>query len=339
MKKSLSIFLIVALLFTLTACDRDEIAVASSVPTGESAAPITEPVPTVPETNPTVAEEAFSFSNLEYLEFHFNSGAGSWGTVLVIHPDGSFSGTFQDSNMGIQEPEYPNGSVSLSDFSGQFSQPVWVNDYTCTLKISDIRYEKEPGTSEIRDGILYCYDTAYGLTETEELLLYLPGAPLAELPEDYLPWADLYEYEGTELPHYGLYNPGHKTGFYSLNILDTIRFSVETTAEEAAAEVDTWLEEAATQADMNYAAQQKYLVWDNALNQLWWDLQQLLSEEEMRQLTREELQWIEEKEQAALDSAGEYEGGSLYPTVYYGALADLTKQRVYELLELLPDVS
>lgn len=289
------------------------------------------------ETEETVPKVDFSFSDLQYTEFHFNSGAGAWGTVLVIHPDGSFTGTFQDTDMGGGEaPEYPNGCVYRSDFSGNFAQPVWLDTHSCALKILDIQYAQEPGTSEIRDGILFTYDTAYGLTETEELVLYLPGTPIPELPEDYMPWAGLYGHEGTEFPHYGLYNPGHHTGFYSLNVLAKVRFSVQT-AEEAAAEVDTWLEEAFTQADMNYAAQQKYLVWDEALNQLWRDLKEILGEEEMRQLTKEELQWIKEKEQAALDAAAEYEGGSMYPMVYSATLANLTRERVYELMEYLPE--
>lgn len=322
MKRILLLLLLAALV--LSGCDDQE----PTVPSFSDPAEITVPVTTVPE-------EAFAFSELEYLEFHFNSGAGGWGTILLIHPDGSFSGNFQDFNMGIIDPEYPNGSASFSNFSGQFDQPVWVDEHTCTLKITDLRYEQEPGTSEIQEGVLCYYDTAYGLTETEELLLYLPGTPLAELPEEYLSWANLYGYEGTELPHYGIYNPGLKSGFYSINILDTIR-GIARTAEEGSAEVDLWLEESYTQADMNYAAQQKYLIWDEALNQLWQGLKGLLSEEEMRRLTNEELQWIEEKEQAALDAAAEYEGGSMYPMVYSATLADLTKQRVYELLEYLP---
>lgn len=319
----------------LCGCHREQDETLPSFSLPEETAPADTILPETTEL--PLPETAFSFEELKYLEFHFNSGAGAWGTVLMIRPDGSFTGTFQDTDMGSGEnPEYPNGCVSRSDFSGKFAEPVWLDAYSCALKILDIQYAQEPGTSEIRDGILYTYDTAYGLTETEELVLYLPGTPIPELPEDYMPWAGLYGHEGTEFPHYGLYNPGHQTGFYSLNILDKVRFSVQT-AEEAAAEVDTWLEEAYTQADMNYAAQQKYLVWDEALNQLWQDLKEILSEEEMRQLTNEELQWIKEKEQAALDAAAEYEGGSLYPTIYYSTLADLTKQRVYELLELLPN--
>ena len=238
--------------------------------------------------------------------------------------------------MGDQDEAYPNGSIHISNFSGQFSQLQRQDAYTGVLKIEELHYDVEPGTVKVRDSAQYSYTTAYGLTETEELVLYLPGKPLEQLPEPYLSWANLYGYEGTVLPHYGLYNPGHGTGFYSLNILDKVRFSVQH-AEEVASEVDTWLEEASTQADMNYAAQQKYLVWDEALNQLWQDLKELLSEEKMKQLTNEELAWIQEKEQAALDAAEEYEGGSMYPAVYYGTLASLTKQRVYKLLEYLPD--
>ena len=332
MKRMLLLFLVAVL---LCGCGREQKeTLPSFAPAGETAAAETA-MPT--ETEETVPEADFSFSDLPYTEFHFNSGAGAWGTVLVIHPDGSFNGTFQDTDMGSgEDPEYPNGCVSYSEFSGKFAQPVWLDEHSCVLKILEIQYEREPGTSEIRDGILYSYGTAYGLTETEELVLYLPGTPISQLPEDFIPWAGLYGVDGTELPHYGLYNPGHQTGFYSHSILDTIRFSVQH-AEEVAAEVDTWLEEAYTQADMNYAAQQKYLIWDGALNQFWQDLKSILSEEEMRQLTNEELQWIDEKEAAALDAAAEYEGGSIYPMVYYSALADLTKQRVYELLEWLPE--
>ena len=108
-------------------------------------------------------------------------------------------------------------------------------------------------------------------------------------------------------------------------------------AEKAEADIDLWLETHYTQADMNDAAQQKYQVWDDALNQLWADLKGLLGEEEMRELTNEELAWIREKEAAALEAAAEYEGGSIYPAVYSGTLTSLTKQRVYELLEYLPD--
>lgn len=294
----------------------------------------TAPTETVTETE-VPPEVNFSFSDLTYQEFHFNSGAGAWGTILIIRSDGSFWGTYQDTNMGELEDAYPNGSIYRSDFSGQFSQPQWQDACTGVLKIVELNYEATPGTVEIREGTRFNYSTAHGLLETDEMVLYLPGKSLAQLPEQYIPWAGLYGYEGTELPHYGLYNPGQETGFYGINTLDTIRSSIKTAAD-ADAEINLWLETHYTQAEMNDGAQQKYQVWDSALNQLWADLKGLLSEEEMRKLTIEELAWIREKEAAALEASAEYEGGSIYPSIYYGTLADLTKQRVYELLEYLP---
>ena len=52
------------------------------------------------------------------------------------------------------------------------------------MKIEEIGYENEVGTEEIKDEILYCYSTAYGLDEAEEILIFLPGAPFRELPEE-----------------------------------------------------------------------------------------------------------------------------------------------------------
>ena len=45
-------------------------------------------------------ETKFSFDDLQGLEFMFSSGAGAWGTTLQVRWDGSFAGTYSDSNMG-----------------------------------------------------------------------------------------------------------------------------------------------------------------------------------------------------------------------------------------------
>ena len=73
-------------------------------------------------------------------------------------------------------------------FTGRFAQPVRVNDYTYSMGIAEISYEKEAGTEEVIDGIQYYYTAPYGLEDTEELLLYLPGAPLAELTQEFRGW-------------------------------------------------------------------------------------------------------------------------------------------------------
>lgn len=336
MKKIILLLLSAAMLLCFVGCRRETEIPAVSTPSTEATSIPTETAEaTEPSTAATLPKESFSFSQLQHRVFRFSSGAGGWDTNLRIASDGSFSGDFHDSNMGITEPEYPNGSVSLSNFTGRFSWPVKVDDYTYSLKIEAIRYEVQPGTTEIRDGIQYCYGDAYGLANAQELLLYLPGTPLNSLPEDFLIWAHLYGTEETALPFYGLYDPVEANGFYSFHITSEILDKIKAT-EEAEQALDAQLTASSTQSDMNITADQRYALWDEALNDLWTVLQEVLDESTMRQLTNEELQWIDEKEQAAEEAAAEVQGGSLYPSVYFGTAAKLTKERVYELMAYLP---
>lgn len=334
MKKALSLFLAAALLLSLAACgEKEPIATVTEPPvTGTTAA-------TAPTTVPTLAtepEEAFSFADVENTVFTFSSGAGGWRTELTIAADGSFSGVHQDSNMGFTEPEHPNGSISFSDFTGRFTEPVRVNDYTYRLQLSPLSYAIQPGTEEIREGILYCYISAYGLDQAQELLLYLPGAPLADMTEDFLHWVNLHNTELTELPFYALYDPQSGNAFMGGDPFQKIREMV-TAAEEADTEAELWLQTHFTQADMNDAASARYQRWDAVLNALWAVLKDTLPEDAMRALTNEELAWIAEKERSVAEAGAEVTGGSLYPTVTGSLAAKLTRERVYELLEYLPE--
>ena len=159
-------------------------------------------------------ESSCSFADFSNLQFWFSSGAGAWRTELEIHEDGSFSGEYYDSDMGVLNENYPNGIQYRCDFSGQFTEPEKVNAYTYSMKIAEMNYEKEPGTEEIKDGILYRYSEASGLAGAENILIYLPGTPVAELPEEFLMWVGWRE-DATKLPFYGLYNETKEIGFSS----------------------------------------------------------------------------------------------------------------------------
>ena len=133
--------------------------------------------------------------------------------MLTIQPDGSFSGSFSDSEW--EESESGTQAVcECCEFSGQLAQPVRVNDYTYSVGIEHIEYQREPGTDEYADGIHYYFTEPRGLEDTGELLIYLPGAPMAELPEGFLGWVmgsdDTAE---EELPFYGLYSEARLAGF------------------------------------------------------------------------------------------------------------------------------
>ena len=89
------------------------------------------------------------------------------------------------------------------------------------------------------------------------------------------------------------------------------------------------------QAEMNQAAQDLYLLWDGALNELWSKLRDTLPEDEFDKLLDEQLTWIDDKE-AAVEEAGQpYEGGSLYPLITNREAAQITEARVEALYQLL----
>ena len=68
---------------------------------------------------------------------------------------------------------------------------------------------------------------------------------------------------------------------------------------------------------------EKYQLWDTVLNRLWRILKYRLSSEEMKQLTQEQLAWIDQKEAAAQNTNSEYS---------FEIQASYTKERISELL-------
>lgn len=169
--------------------------------------------------------ENFSFRELENLNFTFLSGAGAWCTMMTIAEDGSFHGVYEDGDMGSQGENYPNGTAYYCEFQGKFSEPVKKDTYIYSTSIEELTYHNPAGTEEIKDGVRYIYCDAYGLDEPEEILIYLPGMPIKDLPEGYLSWVKGnwwmdFEFPKTytTLPFYGLYNANSEQGFSSYNV-------------------------------------------------------------------------------------------------------------------------
>ena len=304
-----------ALALTLAGCGETD-----SVPPAASPTPTFSPVPA--ETQPAAE---FSFADLRRLQFRFSSGAGAWSTLLAVRPDGSFYGEYHDTDMGGGEPDIRAVQWNCK-FTGRFAQPVQVNDYTYSMGIAEISYEKEAGTEEVIDGIQYYYTAPYGLEDAEEILVYLPGAPLGELPQEFRGWVDHGD-QGEALLSYALNNEAHQQGFFSRNLVREIIYSLISARDESG-ELEQQLQDATlSQEERETKAEELYQVWDNELNEVWDALNRLLSPEDMEVLTAEELEWIAWKEeQAALAGAG-----------MAGALraAELTRERVGVLEEYL----
>ena len=282
------------------------------------------------------SKEMFELKSLENIEFYFASGAGGWRTFLTIRPDGSFSGSYSDSEMGSVGENYPNGTYYLSEFEGQFSDPVKVNEYTYSMNLLKLEYAKPCDTEEIIDDVLYKYCEAYGITGTEEVRLYLPGAPMKDLPQEYLNWVknDMVDPDAIELPFYGLYNISEQNGFSSHEIdnpADTAFEYAKTRGMEIRLSIER---DNLTQAEMNEKSLELYELWDGALNTVWSELKTNLTEEEFQDLLKEQRVWIAEKE-ASVETAGKgVEGGTAYPLVVNMTAANITEERVYELYDL-----
>lgn len=278
----------------------------------------------------------FSFADLKNLQFCFSSGAGGWATLMTIDENGNFSGEYTDSDMGDTGDGYPNGTLYQCTFKGNFTAPEKVNDYTWSMQIGKIGWEKEAGGEEIKDGILYQYTTPYGLEGAENILLYLPGAPLNGIPEECKSWISsaLFGMSGTELPFYVLYNESQQCGFSSYSMTESFEETLTYIEDMAASLEDSIENDPLTQTEYNEKTQELYELWDSALNTLWDILKQTLDANTMETLIAEQRHWIDQKETEAEKAGAEFEGGSMQPMIRNSTAAEITKNRVYKLMEL-----
>ena len=170
----------------------------------------------VVETGYEVNNVNFSFADISELRFDFSSGVGAWCTSINVYEDGSFKGQFNDADAGDSGENYPNGTRYYCIFTGNFTEPQKVNDYTYSVKVKCIELREEPGIVEYGDGAKYVSSGPYGMEDAGEFLFFLPGAPVSELPEEYIDWVmNAYGTIDTYLPFYGLYNVNTEEGFAS----------------------------------------------------------------------------------------------------------------------------
>lgn len=149
------------------------------------------------------------------LNFVFSSGAGGWSTQLTLQPDGTFTGRYEDMDMGDMGEENPDGTLYFCDFSGSFSQPSKVDDHFWTMELEYLSTQQEPGEVTYEEGIRYVSAQPNGLEQAREVWLYLPGAETKDLPEEFLSWTtSAFSGEVPEqLPFYGLYSVSDQSGF------------------------------------------------------------------------------------------------------------------------------
>lgn len=218
MKKKL---LVTTLIVSMTA-----LGLAACGNSKQDSAPTKAPVEETQEEAPAEEEKVEEATDMSFYSelpdmFYFSSGAGAWGTEIVINDDGSFTGSFHDSDMGDSGPAYPNGTLYYCEFEGQFSAPEKIDDYTYRAHLDEITALTKTDATEVIDGVRYKYSDPYGFDDCEDVEFYVPGTPLAQLSEEFTSWTLLGMGFGgddcplTELPFYGMYNINGQMGFSS----------------------------------------------------------------------------------------------------------------------------
>jgi len=156
-----------------------------------------------------------AFSGDESLTLFFSSGAGGWGTELVLQPDGSFTGFYKDSDMGTIGDGYPNGTMYLCGFEGKFSERRPRDEYSFSMTLESLTSDYEEGKEWIEDGVRYISSEPYGMEAGKEFVLYVPETPSAGLDEEFRSW---WPFRGMDCPEtlelYGLWNVERGYGFF-----------------------------------------------------------------------------------------------------------------------------
>lgn len=307
---------------------------------------------TVTDTTESTTEgtESVTYTDFAFLshnDFSFSSGAGGWSTDFEIEQDGSFSGTYHDSELGSTGDDYPGGTMYLCSFSGKFTNLRKINEYTYEMDMEDLTYENTPGEEEIADNMKYIYDEAYGLAGCDTFKVYLPGTPVRDLTDEeyqWVRWANEGDGEDAEtLAIQVIVNEKEEFAMYSYmaypqdesfyerawDYLDTYGQTYETLKKELE-------ENSMSQGEMNETAHDIYLNNDECLNYIWDLIRQKTDGTKFQEILSEQRQWIADKEEAGQKIGEEY-NGSMSSMQSDLKMAELTMERCKELAEYLKD--
>ena len=172
---------------------------------------------TASEAGTTGKTDALPFTETQ--DFTFMSGAGGWSTVLTIHPDGSFSGNYFDSDMGDSGDGY-DATQYVSTFHGTFKNIQQKDDHTYVMQIDTLETEETQSEwiEETEYGrVRYVASAPYGLDGGTNFELYLPETAVSSLPSEYVDWVRMpmmLDEGAATLPGYGFYNVEEKDGFF-----------------------------------------------------------------------------------------------------------------------------
>ena len=132
--------------------------------------------------------------------------------------DGSFTGYYNDFELGSVGEGYPNGTVYECSFSGKFTNMHKTGDYEYSMNLKFMDVDGTNGEIKIIDGMRHIQSYPVGFDSADVFMLYQPGRRTDDLPEAFILWVHMplskAEMPST-LPFFGLYNVSGEKGFCS----------------------------------------------------------------------------------------------------------------------------
>lgn len=156
--------------------------------------------------------QADGFPFGETTSWTLSSGVGAWRVMLTIQPDGSFTGMYEDSDMGETGPGYPNGTQYGCSFSGRFGTVTQVSGQEYRMTVTQLTVDGKVGSEKIVDGVRMVTQAFTGLEKGDVFSIYLPGTAKNAVPEEYFTWVQ-DNVSGGALVNAALYNRTKGQGY------------------------------------------------------------------------------------------------------------------------------
>ena len=159
--------------------------------------------------------------------FSFASGVGAWGSGIDLEKDGSFAGHFWDTDMGGNGDGY-DATACHCECKGRFGNIEKHGEYYYSMSLVEYTQEQDSGTSWISEEtggeepyrLMNIITDPRGIYPGTVYYLFLPGAPLSELPvslSDTMIGISVSSYEPKVLMGYVLYNVDQGAAFSGYN--------------------------------------------------------------------------------------------------------------------------
>ena len=229
-----------------------------------------------------------------------------------------------DTSMFFDLYTMVNGQRSLVISSGERDRYYLCEDHTIA---------NEASGGAMSSSFKY-YDFVSGQLQIKENV-FLDGFDHPENPWFYTTTEDCTDYS-TPISEEEGQNIRGKYSHMNIPYVSLSEIGSQTVAETTQPETSSYRQQAEEsvktaeqKASSALTGSEQYEIWDNCLNEIWSYLQEALSSEDMDTLTQEELDWITGKENI-INSA---ENPSAEETLT--KVAEITKERVYELLDRL----